>query len=216
VHSNEEQISRLRRLAWLLDSSIPIPGTRISIGLDALIGLVPFIGDLIGVAFSAVILLEAARLGVGKRILARMALNVALDGLVGLVPLAGDVFDAAWKANQRNVRLLNEWQARPLRTERASGWLVFGLLAVPLGLPLLLLALLLYGAGLAGRRSCCTSCATCRATRSTPRTAKWGRSTISTSMSRAGTCSSWSSMPAASCRGTNTWSRRFRSTASVP
>jgi hypothetical protein len=144
VHSNEEQISRLRRLAWLLDSSIPVPGTRFSVGLDALIGLVPFIGDFLGVAFSAVILLEAARLGVGKRILARMALNVALEGLVGLVPLAGDVFDAAWKANQRNVRLLNEWLARPRRTERASGWLVLGLLAVPLALPLLLLALLLY------------------------------------------------------------------------
>ena len=144
MRSSDERIDRLRRLAWLLDSSIAIQGTRFSIGLDALVGLVPFIGDFIGVAFSALILLEAARLGVGRRILARMALNVALEGLVGLVPLAGDVFDAAWKANQRNVRLLNEWLERPVRTERASGWLVFGLLAVPLVLPLLLLALLLY------------------------------------------------------------------------
>ena len=144
MRSNDERIGRLRRLAWLLDSSIPIPGTRFTIGLEALVGLVPFIGDLVGVAFSIVILAESARLGVGKRILARMALNVALEGLVGLVPLAGDVFDAAWKANQRNVRLLNEWLERPVRTERASGWLVFGLLAVPLVLPLLLLALLLY------------------------------------------------------------------------
>ena len=144
MRSNEERIGRLRRLAWLLDSSIPIPGTRFSLGLDALIGLVPLIGDFVGVAFSAVILVEAARLGVGRRILARMALNVALEGLVGLVPLAGDVFDAAWKANQRNVRLLNEWVARPARTERASGWFVLGLLALPLALPLLLVALLLY------------------------------------------------------------------------
>ena len=144
MRSSDERIDRLRRLAWLLDSSIAIPGTRFSVGLDALVGLVPFIGDFIGVAFSAVILVEAARLGVGKRILARMALNVALEGLVGLVPLAGDVFDAAWKANQRNVRLLNQWLERPLRTERTSGWLVVGLLAVPLVLPLLLLALLLY------------------------------------------------------------------------
>ena len=122
MSSNDERISRLRRLAWLLDSSLPLPGTRWRIGLDALIGLVPFIGDFVGVAFSGVILAEAARLGVGKRVLARMALNVALEGLVGLVPLAGDVFDAAWKANQRNVRLL----------------------AVPLALPLLLVMLLLY------------------------------------------------------------------------
>lgn len=144
MRSNEERINRLRRLAWLLDSSIPVPGTRFSIGLEALVGLVPVIGDFIGVAFSGVILLEAARLGVGKRILARMALNVALEGLVGVVPLAGDVFDAAWKANQRNVRLLNEWLERPARTERASGWFVLGLLAVPLVLPLALVALLLY------------------------------------------------------------------------
>lgn len=144
VQSNEEQISRLRRLAWLLDSSIPIPGTRFSIGLEALVGLVPFIGDFVGVAFSGVILVGAARMGVGRRILTRMALNVALEGVVGLVPLAGDVFDAAWKANQRNVRLLNAWLERPVRTERASGWFVAGLLAVPLALPLLLVALLLY------------------------------------------------------------------------
>ena len=144
MRSNEERIGRLRRLAWVLDSSIPIPGTRFTIGLEALIGLVPVIGDFIGVAFSAVILLESARLGVGKRMLARMALNVALEGLAGLVPLAGDVFDAAWKANQRNVRLLNEWLERPTRTERASGWFVLGILAVPLVLPLLAVLLLLY------------------------------------------------------------------------
>lgn len=144
MRSNDERISRLRRLAWVLDSSIPIPGTRFTVGLEALVGVVPVIGDLIGVAFSAVILLESARLGVGKRILARMALNVALEGLVGVVPLAGDVFDAAWKANQRNVRLLNEWLERPRRTERASGWFVLGILAVPLVLPLLAVVLLLY------------------------------------------------------------------------
>jgi len=109
----------------VLDSSIPIPGTRFSIGLEALIGLVPFIGDFIGVAFSGVILVEAARLGVGKRILARMALNVALEGLVGLVPLAGDVFDAAWKANQRNVRLLDAWIERPAQAERTSRLFIF-------------------------------------------------------------------------------------------
>lgn len=131
----------------MLDSSIPIPGTRFSVGLEALIGLVPFIGDFIGVAFSGVILLEAARLGVGKRILARMALNVALEGLVGLIPLAGDVFDAAWKANERNMRLLDAWLERPARAQRVSGFFVFAVLAalalLPLAAALLLLQLLL-------------------------------------------------------------------------
>jgi len=123
---------RLARLAWLLDSSIPIPGTRFSIGLEALIGLVPVIGDAVGVLLSSYIVREAAALGAPRSILARMAFNVALEGLIGMVPLAGDVFDAAYKANQRNVRLLGAWLDHPRDTQRASRafalWLVAGML----------------------------------------------------------------------------------------
>ena len=111
---------KLGKLAWLLDSSIPIPGTRFTIGLEALIGLLPFIGDLVGVALSSYILSEASRIGVPKSVLLRMAFNVALEGVVGMVPLAGDVFDAAFKANQRNVRLLEAWMDQPGKTERAT------------------------------------------------------------------------------------------------
>jgi hypothetical protein len=117
-----EARERLRKLAWLLDSSIPIPGTGLTIGLDALIGLVPVLGDLIGVLLSSYIVSEAARLGAGKSILARMAFNVAVEGLVGMVPFAGDIFDAAFKANQRNVRLLEQYLANPRRARRASRW----------------------------------------------------------------------------------------------
>jgi hypothetical protein len=120
IRDRNETRRRLKQVAWLLDSSIPIPGTRLSIGLEALVGLVPFIGDLVGVLLSSYILAEAARLGAGKGVLARMAFNVALEGLVGLIPVAGDVFDAAWKANQRNVRLLDAWLERPRRAERSS------------------------------------------------------------------------------------------------
>lgn len=126
--------ARLGRLAWLLDSSIPVPGTSFSIGLDALIGLFPVLGDLAGVLLSGYIVKEAAALGVSKSILARMALNVAVEGLVGMIPFAGDVFDAAFKANQRNVRLLNAYLDQPVRTTRAS----WGFLAA-LGLALLAL-----------------------------------------------------------------------------
>jgi hypothetical protein len=125
--SNETR-NRLERLAWLLDSSIPIPGTRLSIGLEALIGLVPFIGDLVGVLASCYILAEAARLGVGRRVLARMAFNIALEGLVGLIPFAGDVFDAAYKANQRNVRLLSAWLDHPGGAQRSSGLFLLAML----------------------------------------------------------------------------------------
>jgi hypothetical protein len=126
--AEREARERLRFIAWLLDSSIPIPGTSFTIGLDALIGLIPFLGDLIGVLASSYILSEAHRLGVGRAVLLRMAFNVAVEGVVGIVPFLGDVFDAAWKANIRNVRLLEAWTARPHRVERGSRWLVAGLI----------------------------------------------------------------------------------------
>ena len=111
---------KLGELAWLLDSSIRIPGTRFTIGLEALIGLVPGIGDLVGVALSSYILSEASRIGAPRSVLLRMASNIALEGLIGIVPLAGDVFDAAFKANQRNVRLLEAWLDQPRKTERST------------------------------------------------------------------------------------------------
>jgi len=129
TEAEREVRARLDFLAWLLDSSIPIPGTRLTIGLDALIGLFPFIGDLVGVLASSYILAEANRMGVGRVILARMAFNVAVEGVVGIIPVAGDVFDAAWKANQKNVRLLNDWAEQPHRTRRASGLFLAGLTA---------------------------------------------------------------------------------------
>jgi hypothetical protein len=122
VESENARITRerLRSLAWLLDSSIPIPGTRLTVGLDALIGLFPVLGDLAGVLLSSYILGEAARLGAPKAVLMRMAFNIGVEGVVGIVPFAGDVFDAAWKANQRNVRLLDAWIERPKKAERSS------------------------------------------------------------------------------------------------
>jgi hypothetical protein len=138
--------ARLNRLAWLLDSSLPIPGTRLSIGLDALIGLVPVVGDLAGVLLSSYILKEAAALGVSRSILARMALNVAVEGLAGMIPFAGDVFDAAFKANQRNVRLLNAYLEQPVRATRASRAWVLG---VTLAMLAVFLVVLLVGLMLA-------------------------------------------------------------------
>jgi hypothetical protein len=133
TQTERELRERLNFLAWLLDSSIPVPGTRFTIGLDALIGLFPFIGDLIGVAASSYILAEANRMGVGKAILARMAFNVAIEGVIGIVPIFGDLFDAVWKANQKNVQLLNAWAERPHQTQRASGLFLAGLTAALIG-----------------------------------------------------------------------------------
>lgn len=96
---------RLRRLAWLLDSSIPLPGGY-RIGLDGLIGLVPGIGDAAGALASSYIVVEAGRLGASKPLLLRMGFNVFLETLIGAIPFAGDLFDFVYKANLRNLRLL--------------------------------------------------------------------------------------------------------------
>jgi NADH:ubiquinone oxidoreductase subunit 5 (subunit L)/multisubunit Na+/H+ antiporter MnhA subunit len=141
-----EARERLKRLAWFLDSSIPIPGTGFTIGVDALIGLFPFLGDLIGVLLSTYIVGEAARMGAPKSVLGRMAANVAVEGVVGIVPFAGDLFDAVFKANQRNVRLLDQWLEAPRKTERSSKALA---VAIILGIALVLVGLTALGVLLA-------------------------------------------------------------------
>ena len=139
--SAEQARKHLQQLAWLLDSSIPIPGTRLTVGVEALIGLFPVIGDLIGVALSSYIVSQASRLGAPRSVLLRMSFNVVVEGLVGMVPIAGDLFDAGFKANQRNVRLLEAWMDQPGRTVRSTR--AFGVVLV-----LALVALLLLlGAG---------------------------------------------------------------------
>ena len=104
--SHAERLDRLDALANLLDSALLVPGTNIRIGLDAAVGLIPGIGDIITTATALYIVHEARQLGAPKWLVARMIGNVAVDGLVGAVPLLGDVFDTLWRANRRNVDLL--------------------------------------------------------------------------------------------------------------
>lgn len=99
-------IERLDSLARLLDSAVPIPGTRIRLGLDTALGLIPVVGDAVSTAMSAYMIAEAARLGAPRAVLAKMAGNVAVDFAVGAVPVVGDVFDLFWRSNDRNMRLL--------------------------------------------------------------------------------------------------------------
>jgi hypothetical protein len=136
------QVERLRTMARLLDSAIAIPGTRYRFGLDALIGLVPGIGDAIGAIFSTLIVYQAARLGASRSTLARMMANVALDTIVGEVPLLGDVFDAGWKANIKNMALLDAHLQRPVSTARGSRRVLFALGA---GLLLILAGVIALG-----------------------------------------------------------------------
>ena len=117
-------------MARVLDTAIRVPGTNMRFGLDALIGLVPGIGDVVGAGMSGFIILTAARLGAPTTVLLRMLANVGIDALVGTVPLAGDIFDAAWRANTRNTALLERYLAAPGKTKRASGGIVAGILLV--------------------------------------------------------------------------------------
>jgi hypothetical protein len=110
----------VERLAWWLDSAITVPGTRFRIGFDALIGLIPGIGDLVGTLLSSYIIAVAASQGVPPAALARMAINVGLEAIVGVVPIVGDLFDAAWKANQRNIRLMAQFERTPDAARRQS------------------------------------------------------------------------------------------------
>lgn len=111
---------RLERLAWYLDSAVRIPGTQVRLGLDPLIGLVPVIGDSISALLSCYILKEAAQMGVPRSVLIRMGINIILDATVGSIPLVGDIFDVTWRANRRNVQLLQDYQASPGKTRQRS------------------------------------------------------------------------------------------------
>jgi hypothetical protein len=116
----------VNRLAWLLDNSIYLPILNYRIGLEAIIGLIPGLGDVAGMLLSSFIVLQAIRLGAPRATLLRMVLNVALETVIGLIPLLGDLFDATFKANVRNVRLLtqaleNQQTGRTLNQSAGTG-----------------------------------------------------------------------------------------------
>lgn len=95
----------LEALAWLMDNSIPIPGTGRRIGLDAIIGLVPGLGDVVSSGASLFVIARAAAHGIPRITVMRMLLNLGLDLAIGAIPVLGDAFDLWFKANQRNVDL---------------------------------------------------------------------------------------------------------------
>ena len=133
----------LRRMARLLDSAIPVPGTSFRFGLDPLLGLIPGLGDLVSPLFTMAVLWQGNDLGIPRVVLLRMVFNVAIDTLIGMVPLAGDLFDFAWKANDRNIALL-ELHAFERRRASIGDWLFVTVIVVLLA-ALALVPLVLAG-----------------------------------------------------------------------
>ncbi len=125
------RLDRLRAMARIWDDLIRIPVIGRRIGLDALIGLIPGVGDVAGALVASWGLVVATTLRAPLSILVRMLLNIGVDTLVGVVPVVGDLFDIGWRAQRRNVALLERWIESPTETQRAS---VFALAGVGLGL----------------------------------------------------------------------------------
>jgi hypothetical protein len=131
-------LATARTLAYWLDAGIRIPGTNLRFGLDPILGLIPGAGDAAGAVLAGWILVEAFRLGASRATLLRIAGNVALDAGLGAVPVLGDIFDFAWKANLRNVALLERHLAAPGEAQRADRFFIVlitcGVLVLALGL----------------------------------------------------------------------------------
>lgn len=104
--ASPEALHRVERVAKVLDEAIRIPGTNIKVGLDAVIGLIPGVGDAAGLALGSWFIYEAHRLGAPMELKLKMARNVAIDAVSGLVPVLGDLVDVAYRSNRRNLDLL--------------------------------------------------------------------------------------------------------------
>jgi hypothetical protein len=112
LKNEAEVLDHIEALVNLLDSQFVIPGTNIRFGLDSLAGLVPVVGDFLGLALSAYVYKRLSELGLSRVTKGRMIVNILIDAGVGSVPLAGDVFDVAFRANRRNLDLAKKNLAR--------------------------------------------------------------------------------------------------------
>ena len=113
----EALVLSIEKLARLMDSRFNLPGMPVKLGLDSIIGLIPVIGDTIGLSVSGYIIAQSKRLGVSQPVLFKMGINIFLDWLIGLIPILGDLFDWGWQANNRNARLLRQHYDAQLRKD---------------------------------------------------------------------------------------------------
>ncbi len=121
--SSSPELKSLEQLAWLMDRAIKIPGTNITVGLDALLGLLPIGGDfLTGLVQTGIVLVALFHYRVPRAVAARMAANVLLDTALGSLPFVGDVFDVFFKANTRDLKLLQHVQEQKATRGAPLSW----------------------------------------------------------------------------------------------
>jgi len=113
------EVARLRSIADVMDSLVPVPILG-RVGLDGILGLIPGVGDLVGLTVSSYFVLIAAKMRVSKAVLARMVFNIGVDAMVGTIPFVGDMFDFVFKANRKNLVLVERHLQDPAGTHRHS------------------------------------------------------------------------------------------------
>jgi len=137
-HRSEADRSRslveVEFLAWLLDNSIPVPGTGRRFGIDAVVGFVPVVGDLFGGLMSLIVVWRGSRMGLPRIVVVRMLANAAVDLLVGAIPIVGDAFDLWFKVNERNLRLIRRHLESPDASTRSDWLVVLGFVAIIIAL----------------------------------------------------------------------------------
>jgi len=131
-------LAEVETIAWLLDNSIPVPGTGRRFGVDALIGFVPVVGDLLSGGIGLFVVWRASRLGLPRIVVARMLVNSALDVAIGMIPFVGDAFDLWFKANTRNLAILRRHLEHPETSTRGDWLILIGLLGVLVAIVVLL------------------------------------------------------------------------------
>ncbi|MDB5014779.1 MAG: hypothetical protein JWQ25_2981 [Daejeonella sp.] len=108
IPRDSSPIKWVERVSYLMDESFKIPGTNFRFGLDPLLNLIPFVGDISGFAVSGMLVLTMAKKGVSNKVIILMVLNIVLDFIIGAIPIIGNIFDFTYKANSRNIKLLKE------------------------------------------------------------------------------------------------------------
>lgn len=139
--SDARTLAALRKWSVLLDSAFRVPGTQMTFGLDPILGLIPGLGDLTTPLFAGVLLLHAVRMKIPRVVQLRMVTNAAIDLAIGIVPVVGDLFDFGWKANLKNLALLERHAhigSKPTAGDWLFVWIVIGLLLASVVIPITL------------------------------------------------------------------------------